>query len=345
MNCVTHRSTARSIIRLNPFHIRGVTLIELMVALVISGILALGIVQIFATNKRAFQLNDTASGMQENGRFAYGVLMQDLRRAGHFGGNSNISQITGTTGIIVPANTCPTDNTWARMVQWRTVGLNDTRTNGAGVAYACIPATDYLRGDILALRYTAGNEITAVTMAANANSLYLRSSLFEGRLFTGTNNANVANNTSGTFEKNQALIAHAYYVGPSGRNCSFNDSAGNTIPVPALFREILDASGVPTQEEVASGIEHLQLQYGVDTNDDQNIDQYFNANNITDDLVTTPNWTQVVAVRFWILARAECPTNGYTNTNTYTMGDLTYDPNPDDGFKRQVYSGTVALRN
>ena len=310
---------------------RGLSLIELMIAIVVSSILMLGIVQVFSLNKRIYGAQDDAARMQESGRYAFNLLMQDLRRAGYYGGNANIDDITGTSGLVTPANTCPADNTWARMIQRPVIGLDDTNTGYTG----CIPDTDYTQGDILVTRYTSGLPSTTF----DNNRIYVRSSMFEGRLFLGSAEADAANQVSEIPNAAFELLANAYYIGPSGENCRLND----TIPVPALLREVLNSSAVPGKEEVASGIEHLQFQYGIDTDDDTAVNQYFDANAISNDITVTPNWSQVVAVRLWVLARAECPTADYTNSNTYVMGDTPYTPN--DNFKRQLYSSTVALRN
>lgn len=312
---------------------RGVTLVELLIALAISSILVLGIAEIFKLNKRSYQTQDDSARMQESGRFAFNMLMQDLRRTGYFGGNADTGNITGTSGIIDPTNTCPNDTTWARMLKRRIIGLNDS-----GAAYACLSA-DYVQGDVIVIRYTEGAAITSF----DAGRFYIRSSMFEGRLFTGSVQTTASNQVAESPRTVHLLSAQAYYVGDSGRNCRFKDSSDNDISIPALFREVLSSTGTPTQEEIASGIEDLQIQYGIDDTDDQFVNQYFNANSISNDITATPNWTQVVSVRFWVLARAECPTSGYTNSKTYVMGDKTFTPN--DRFKRQIYSTTVTLRN
>jgi len=33
-------------------------------------------------------------------------------------------------------------------------------------------------------------------------------------------------------------------------------------------------------------------------------------------------WDEVIAARIWLLTRAECPETGFTNSNTYTIGDI-----------------------
>jgi len=321
---------------------QGLSLVELMVAMTVSAILMLGISEIFSINSRSYKVQDENARMQENGRFAFNTLMSDMRRAGYFGGNADILNITGTSGIVTPTNTCPNDNTWGRMLGRRIIGMNDVNTG-----YTCI--TNYSRGDIVVIRNTKGQNISATEMAANPNRFYIRNSLFEGRLFVGSAQdvaINISNDVSDSPVTVQELSSSAYYIGTTNRSCRFKDSANNAIPITALYRETLNSNGIPTQEEVASGIEDLQVQYGVDSDDDTYVNQYFNAN----DIDGTPSWDKVVAARFWILVRADCPTNNYTNSKIYVMGDKD-DPvgtggyKPNDGFKRQLYSTTVNLRN
>lgn len=63
----------------------GLSLVELMVALVIGSILMLGVVQVFGASRATYQLSDGMSRAQENGRFAMDFLQRDIRMAGHFG--------------------------------------------------------------------------------------------------------------------------------------------------------------------------------------------------------------------------------------------------------------------
>ena len=64
---------------------RGVSLIELMIALTIGTLLVLGLVQVFSASRTAYQLSTGLARAQENGRFAMDMLQRDLRVAGHMG--------------------------------------------------------------------------------------------------------------------------------------------------------------------------------------------------------------------------------------------------------------------
>lgn len=64
---------------------RGVSLIELMIALLIGSLLVLGLVQVFSASRTAYQLSEGMARVQENGRFALDFLQRDIRLGGHFG--------------------------------------------------------------------------------------------------------------------------------------------------------------------------------------------------------------------------------------------------------------------
>ncbi|ROM79606.1 pilus assembly protein PilW [Pseudomonas brassicacearum] len=84
---------------------RGFGLIELMIALVLSLIVVLGVVQIFIAAKNTYVSQGAAAVMQEDARFALSKMVQELRMVGMFGclgsitdassaGDFNASQIT-----------------------------------------------------------------------------------------------------------------------------------------------------------------------------------------------------------------------------------------------------------
>ena len=64
---------------------RGLTLIEILVALFVSGLVLAGVVQIYASSKQAYRVQESLSRLQENGRFAINRITHDLRMAGYSG--------------------------------------------------------------------------------------------------------------------------------------------------------------------------------------------------------------------------------------------------------------------
>jgi type IV pilus assembly protein PilW len=64
---------------------RGLSLVELMVAITLGLLLTAGMIQLFNSSKVTFQTNDGIARVQENGRFALELLKRELREAGSFG--------------------------------------------------------------------------------------------------------------------------------------------------------------------------------------------------------------------------------------------------------------------
>ena len=136
---------------------------------------------------------------------------------------------------------------------------------------------------------------------------------------------------------NFALQVYVYYIGRDD-----NDTA-----VSALRRITLKANGRMEDEMVVSGIEHMQVQYGiVDTIPNT---RYFNANNIagnpTSTNLTQTTWDGVNSVRIWLLVRNSKTETGYTNTTNYPMGNIATYPLAKDNYRRQLFTSVVQLRN
>jgi len=63
----------------------GLSLIEIMIALLIGAFLLGGILQIFIGSKQTYRMQQALSRLQENGRFAMSFLAKDIRMAGYWG--------------------------------------------------------------------------------------------------------------------------------------------------------------------------------------------------------------------------------------------------------------------
>ena len=330
-------------------------MVELMVALVITLILLAGIGQIFLGSKKSFTIQDSLGRMQENGRYAINTIAADLRRAGYWGGNADINAIEDfTPGGALNGNMIATDNgsctdvNWARMLTHRVYGRDDNRTN-----YGCLPSDPTHIGDILVTRFAAPWTVGGITTPSFVNAqYYIRSSLFEGKLFRGQDQA--SHPVTGAAVRDAELIAHGYFI-----HTSTNSDAGKcpgSAAIPSLYRMSL-VNGALAAEEIAYGVDQFQVQYGIDTDGDDSVDSYIDAVAATD-----ARWGQVIAARIWLLTRAECPETGYNNTNTYAMGNVNYTPGTtdldadgdidgdtdgdgNDDYRRQLFTTTVRLRN
>ncbi len=116
-------------------------------------------------------------------------------------------------------------------------------------------------------------------------------------------------------------LAHAYYIDDS-----------NLVPgVPALKRTVVNSSGARS-EELAQGIESLNFEYGLDFDDDGDVNSFVTADNVGD-------WDDVRAVRFSAILRSQ--TEALSEPREVTINGQTFN----DRFLRQSVTSTVALRN
>jgi len=80
---------------------RGVTLVELMIAITISSIVMIGISSVYTSSKRSYKLQEEFSRLQENGRFAINQITRFVRSAGYSGCASGLGAIST---IMNPTN-------------------------------------------------------------------------------------------------------------------------------------------------------------------------------------------------------------------------------------------------
>lgn len=326
-------------------HAQGMTLVEVLVAITLGLLVIAGIGQIYTATKRSYDIQSNMARLQDVGRYAIETISQDIRRAG-FWGLTDMRNNTPPDGFAEGDGTCfSTSSSWARMVRQPIFGLNDTVTN-----YDCIPTSDHSRGDVLVVHYADPIAVTTY----DGDHLYIRTTPTPYVTCLTWGNPGISATPSsaditlppppsscpagGIPFSDHRIVAHAYYVSDVRSDSS---PTCNGIPIPSLSREEAGTLGKPVRKGLVAGVEDLQFQYGVDLDGNRSADRYLNAGNTG--LTTVDDWALVIAVRVWVLVRAECPETGYVNNTTYIFGDRSYTPN--DNYRRQLYSTTVALRN
>src|SRR5581483_7182506 len=105
----TRMNLESTISRSAPMHLgagraafRGFSLIELMVALVIAGLLLLGMSAYFVSSSRTFSETERTSRQIENGRYAASLLREEIRHAGFYGEVGNVVNLPVTAAIPMP---------------------------------------------------------------------------------------------------------------------------------------------------------------------------------------------------------------------------------------------------
>lgn len=324
---------------------QGMSLVELMVALAIGTFLLAGTITVFGKTRDLYRTNDTAARLQETARYAMSTLEADLRMANYWGLMSRSELIeNGPTltaanppvvagGYAMPAELAGFAGTINQCGAWWAIKLPAYIEATDSYTLTCAAFGAAVAGsDTLTIRRVSTQVIDAAGLAASAGQVKIQSSRVQGSLFAS---AALPAGYLPPLSETRAVVVNGYYVDQNS-----DERAGT----PSLRRKQLDVAGVApaiTDLQIVPGVEDLQIELGADFNDDQNAD-YFVAPN-----TAIPAGDQVVAVRLWLLVRAEQAESGFTDTNTYAyasrVGANTYAPA--DAFRRVLVTKTIALRN
>ena len=323
---------------------RGLTLIELMVAVTIGLFLMIGAMTVFVQSRTTYRSTEGVSRLQENARFALAAIEPDIRLASYFGLTTQGVNIDGRATPAQPAGIGPTKcgNNWAIDLEDPIAVTNGTWAWGG----TCADATDggWLAGtDTIVVRRVSENPV----LAAAGGTLYVQSARFQpGRIFAGTPvPAGYTAATSGTYQ----LWTTGYYI--AQQSTSSLGATGNNIP--SLHRVQLKTGGALVDDELLAGVEDLQIEFGLDTDapgtaNRGSIDRYVHANdNVINPASAGFNKDAVIlAVRIWLRLRAEDLEAGFTDSTRYQYADVDYTPaGAAQQFRRLLVSKTIYLRN
>ena len=311
----------------------GLTLVELMVALAIGSFLIIGAVQIYNQSREAFVVNESIARVQETAQFAMDTIESDLRMASNWGRNSRALAVEGRS-LAEDANplglSVPTDcgNSWALDLALAIDGNNNTYALGCASS-----GTAQTNSDVVTIR-----RASVLPAPLESGRVQIQSTRVQGLLF---DDGAMPSEFSPADSATHNLLVHSYYVAQTS----------DLMPgVPTLRRKTLTSVGgapVIRDQEVAHGVENIQLQLGVDVNQDNAVDRYVNpgGNAIYDPSATNyiPG-ARVIAARLWLVVRGVTPEVGITDTSTYRPGDVNLGE-PNDNFRRMQVSKTILLRN
>ena len=327
---------------------KGLSLIELMVAMALSLILMAGVFQIFVSNKKSFEITRDLSDVQENGRLGLTFVGESVRMADHWGGLEGSIVADGSVTVSDISTNC--DSTWILDTQTAIEGFE----GGADAPVECIKNDDenYMPNtDVLVVRYAdARSQVVEADLASvNGDDVFVRVATAEqARLFKGSA---VAAATSaipaddGVF--NFPYMAELYYV----RNCSILGAGSkcdaSVDSTPTLVRMTLRGNDFEEQPLV-EGVEQLKFEYGIDTDDDQVADTYVLASDLgAANKNASDDWDDVLSVRMSLIARATQVDIQVDDTSDYNMvGNYTYQAAANvRQYRRKQYNREIHLRN
>jgi len=326
----------------------GLTMVELMVALAIGSFLMVGALQIYGQSREAFVVNESIARVQETAQFAMDTIEADLRMASNWGRNSRGLAVEGRALVddddplgIVPVTAQDCGARWVLDLGRPVTGVN----NAYGLA--CLPTvaagSAQPRSDVITVRRASVTPVVPL-----GGRLQIQSTRIQGRLFyDGT--------IPGDFEEPVVPTAPALATDPSAThnlivNSYYVAQESELIPgVPTLRMKTLtidSGASVIEDQEVAPGVENIQLQLGIDVNQDNTVDRYVNPG----DPIYDPNavgylpGARVMTARIWMIVRSTSQEQGVQDTNDYRPGDETLGVY-NDNFRRLQVSKTILLRN
>lgn len=302
--------------RATPRIARGIGLVELMIALLLGLFIVGGVINIFVANRQAFRATEQLSRMQEHSRIAFELMARSLREAG----GSNCGRNLPTAIVISNAA-----NYW--WADWGAglrgfesdeaagaVGFGNAagqRVNGTD-AFLAIRA-DGNTGAAIVSHDTSTQAFTLSTANHNLASgqiavacdfrqlAVFQISAVNGSSVSHTAGAGVPGNcvdslgmscagtpTNYQFQAGgtvQGIASETWYIGHNGRGGR------------SLYRARLVGNATVQTEEIAEGVQDLQVSY-LEMNADGSLpDDYQDADLISD-------WTRVVAARLTLIQRS-----------------------------------------
>ena len=310
---------------------QGITLVELMVALAIGSFLMIGAVQIYNQSRQAFVVNESIARVQETAQFAMDIIEADVRMASNWGRTSRSLNIVGRSvgGDDNPQNLdVPTDcgEAWVLNLAIPVDGVNNTYNLTCAADGTAMP-----NSDVLTVRRAS---ITPSATPLVNGRIKIQSTRTQGELFTGTTvPATLATADAETHD----LLVSSYYV----------TTSSDLIPgVPTLRRKTLQMdSGAMSvvDQEVAPGVENLQVQLG----DDNTVDRYVNPSAASIYDPASANYipgARVITARIWLVVRGTTIEVGLEDNVDYEPGDHDLGVQ-NDLFRRKMISKTILLRN
>jgi len=361
---------------------KGVTLIELMIALALSMFVLLAVTTVYISTKRTYNYQETIVQLQENARYAITTLASDLREAGYAGCNPSVNNLLDPAGTGANAY-----NPQAGVEGWEytatPTGPGDvpvfaSSTNiGADADWTGFGATPL--NSLLSASVVQGTDVIAITSASTREDLIPNPA-------PATSASIVVNKAHGIDDSAIVIVSDCakgdmfqHRAGGGGAVALNRPAAGNPGNInpanwvqaitsdmriqtvnsfmyfigvnpagePALFRaDFSFGTTAVTPDEIAPGVENMQILYGEDLTNDSNFmpDRY-----VTADAITNPD--NVVTVRISLLMRTpgdldrDAPAVAQTFpmlSNTATSTTVSYPP---DLRARRVFTSTIFLRN
>lgn len=323
---------------------RGLTMVELLVALVISLLIALAAISALTVTRQGFNTVDAASQLRDNGRFAADLIQR-------------VAVQSGFKDVIYAATPATSTETAAN-IEPNIVGLNNALSKmNSSSSNNPLDSSNFTARTSGSLGY--GSDILVMR--------YQDSETFDG---SGVSDESMIDCLGNSSKKNLSTsrdkrIISVIHVAESPQN----SGELALMCTKYSYSDTANAWTISDPQPIVQDVENFQVLYGTDgvtpgaaptAATDTVPDRYLRADQITvagNSTATNANWRRVRSLRIGMVLRG--PLNSAQEKVTQTLyplgvrmvpSTLTDDPGtafttPADGRLRQVLTFTVHLRN
>jgi type IV pilus assembly protein PilW len=328
---------------------RGFSLIELMVAAVISVLMLLAILQLFIDVARTNDEMAKTNVLIENGRFSLQLMQADVQHAGFWGElDNNIDSPTAIPDPCVVAG-------WDAAYKTNLIGIPVQAFPDATGLAACGVTGVLANSDVLLVRHAN----TCVKGAAGCDGgsdtgWHIQVS---GCRNVGAEDPYVIDKAAFPLRTKTCSLASPVPpadLAPQRKVVSKLYYLANSGGVPTLMRIELVNGAYADPQPLIEGVESFRVELGLDTEGknglpisasnpgDGSADEFKRCTALTPCVLN--DLANVVAVKLYVLVRNTVATRGYTDKKAYQLGSTAIAA-ANDGFKRHVFSTTVRLVN
>ncbi|MBU2952352.1 PilW family protein [Marinobacter sp. F3R08] len=305
---------------------QGLSIVELMIALLLGSLLVGGLVQILTSNSQAFRMAEATARTQEFGRIASEMISREARGAGYFGCNSDqmvnnldvdpddddynwdpgvgissenslrpAAAISGTDFIFFSgldgggleiSASSPPTSASTKVRSRGGANPNSFLSDGDVIAIADCQGVDIVQ----ITNISGGGDDSEVTLVTNSGSGESPGNDFTNNTCSNTGNGGAGNN----------CLSNDYGIGaqifkPYDRTYYIGTSA--TTGEPALMMLEL-SNGALQAHEMVEGVVDMQVRYGLSVDKFQAVDRWEDAT-----AMAASDWEQIRAVRVSLLVR------------------------------------------
>lgn len=332
-------------------HIKGVSLIELMIAMAIGLVLVAAIGFTYLGAKNSFRSQQASSAMQENARYAFEFMGNDIRMAG-FTGSTTVATVTEpvamadipTPPISTSWKLTPTDIKNYPLLGYINLAANDAATGRlAGTNALTVIHADTDNGYTLDTTVIPNPSATTFTLSSasapgTAGGYYVCADFTQATAFAKTTTSTstvVTTDPIATVSPTLCATGVCKVYPIQGATYFIRN---NTAGQPSLYRLTLQSDGTTNAQELVQGVTNMQISYGVGTDvpvapatRDTDVNLYWTADQVTagtDGATTMPAgtaidyWKRVNSVRITLtltsLSTEKVSTTGSQLAKTFT---------------------------